>query len=188
MRALSSLVVLVVFFSLCACERDRYNPSNELSKDQQARLVRQMVYYSTKLPPNAADFDKFDPKYNWYYDRAAAECSMLAFSANQDPGVWYFLVARKARSITPMQEGIAGKVKLNADGSLADYEEVFRVWKMHPDTLKVRGAMLFDRMVRGKDLSIFYPKFQGDNFIELPTETYSYDKLTKRWKSSPPPR
>jgi hypothetical protein len=186
MRTISSAFILVLVMVLCACERDRYSPANELSNNDQARLIRQMVYYSTKLPPDATDLDKFDAKYNWYYDRAAAECSLLKFFATPDEGYYYFLMARSARSITPMHEGIAGKVKLTAGGDLADYEEVFRIWKMHADTLAVRGAMLFDRMVRGKDLSLFYPKFQGDKFIELPTDGYYFDKLTKRWKSKPP--
>ena len=185
MRTHFSITVLAIIFVLCSCERDRYNPSNELNKDEQARLVRQMVYYSTKLPPNAADFDKFDPKYNWYYDRAAEESALLKFYKTPESQVWYFMVSRKARSITPMQEGIAGKVKLNTDGTLADYEEVFRIWKMPADTLEVRGTMLFDRLVRGKDLSLFYPKYQGDKFIELPTEGYYFDKLSKRWKTTP---
>lgn len=185
MRAYFPITILASFLILCGCNRDRYNPSNELDGDEQARLVRQMVYYSTKLPPNAAEFDKFDPKYNWYYDRAAAECALLKFCKTPEPDTWYFMMARQARSLTPMQEGIAGKVKLNADGSLIDYEEVFRIWKMPADTLKERGAMLFDRMVRGKDLSLFSPKYQGDKFIELPTDGYYFDKLTKRWKSLP---
>src|SRR4051812_414988 len=117
MRVSSSITVFLIFFALCACKRDRYDPSNELSKEEQAKLIRQMVYYSTKLPPNAADLDKFDQKYNWYYDRAAAECNLVKFFPTPEQGVWYFLVARTARSITPMQEGIAGKVTLNEDHS-----------------------------------------------------------------------
>jgi hypothetical protein len=188
MRAYSSITALAIIYVLllCSCNRDRYNPSNQLNDDEQIRLVRQMVYYSTKLPPNAAELDKFNPKYNWYYDRAAAESALLKFYKAPEADVWYFMVTRQARSINPMQEGIGGRVKLNADGSLADYEEVFRVWKMPADTLRKRGSMLFDRMVRGKDLSLFYPKYQGDRFIELPTDGYYFDKLTKRWKATPP--
>src|SRR6186713_2044297 len=113
MRAHSSITALAIVILLCSCERDRYDPSNHLNEDEQVRLVRQMVYYSTKLPPNATEFDKFDPKYDWYYDRAAGESALLKFYKTPDVDVWYFLVARKARSINPMQEGIAGKVKLN---------------------------------------------------------------------------
>ncbi|HTF19823.1 MAG TPA: hypothetical protein VK658_17245 [Chryseolinea sp.] len=184
MRAYSPITALAIFLMLCSCRGDRYSPANELDEDEQTRLIRQMVYYSTKLPPNAGDYDKFDEKYDWYYDRAAAESTLLKFYKAPEQSVWYFMMSRMARSVTPMQEGIAGKVKLNADGSLADYEEVFRVWKMPEDTLKVRSAMLFDRMVRGKDLSLFYPKYQGDKFIELPTDGYYFDQVTKRWKST----
>lgn len=144
-----------------------------------------MVYYATKLAPDAGELDKFDAKYNWYYDRAADECRFLAVYPAQEEDSWFFLLARTARSVTPMEEGIGGKVKLNDHGGLSDYEEVFRVWKMPSDTLLERGTMLFDRMVRGKDLSLFYPKFQKDRYIELPTEGYYFDKVTKRWKSAP---
>ena len=52
---------------------------------------------------------------------------------------------------------------------------------MESDSLKVRGAMLFDRMVKGKDLSLFYSKFQGDKYIEFPDERFSFDKKLKLW-------
>ena len=185
MRTLIAIASVSVLILLSSCKGDRYDPSNELSKEEQARLIRQMVYYSTKLAPNASDSSKFDPKFNWYYDRAAGESSLMKFYATPEPGSWYFMVSRMARSMTPMQEGIAGKVKLNDDGTIADYEEVFRMWKMPADTLTVRGAMLFDRMVTGRDLSLFYPKYQGDKYIELPTEGYYFDKPSKHWRSSP---
>jgi len=179
------LIIAAALF-LISCKRDRYDPSHQFSDAEQAMLIRQMSYYVTKLAPNAGELDKFDAKYDWYYDRAASECRLLALYPAQEPNSWYFLLARKARSLTPMDEGIGGILKLNASGALADYEEVFRVWKMQPDTLVERGSMLFDRMVRGKDLSLFYPKFQKDRYIELPTEGYYFDKASKRWRSTSP--
>jgi hypothetical protein len=184
MRSCSLIVAVIALALLHACKNDPYDPSHELSKEEQAKLLRKMVYYSTKLPPNGSDSTKFDSKFDWYYDRAAAESSLLKWYATPDPTQWYFLVSRMARSLTPMQEGIAGKVKLTADGNIADYEEVFRVWKMPADTLQKRGSMLFDRMVHGKDLTLFYPKYQADRYIELPTEGYYFDKKSKHWKSS----
>jgi hypothetical protein len=183
-RILSKAAVLALFsLAAISCKRDRYSPSQYLSETEQQQLVRQMVYYCTKLPPNASESDKFNPGYNWYYDRAAAEAGLLKFYTNEKHDFNYFFLTRTARSITPMKEGIAGKVKLNSDGSLADYEEVFRTWKMHEDTLAIRGAMLFDRMVTERDLSLFYSQFQGDRYIEFPSERYKYDNTTKRWVS-----
>ncbi len=180
---LRQLVLIGILALLSSCSRDPFDPSRYLNDDEQRTLVRRMVYYTTKLPPNANDVDKFDAKYDWYYDRAADEARLLKYHRADDGD--YFLLARKARSLTPMEEGIAGKLKRNVSGGLADYEEVFRMWKMPADTLNARGAMLFDRMVKGRELTIFYPKFQGDRFIELPTEGYSYDKVSKRWRSTP---
>jgi hypothetical protein len=81
-----------------------------------------------------------------------------------------------------MVEGMGGKIQYGDDGKIVTYEEIFRTWKMPKDTLVVRGAFLFDRMVTGKDLSLYYSKFQGDKYIEFPNERFIFDKATRTWR------
>ncbi|WP_238531621.1 hypothetical protein [Nitritalea halalkaliphila] len=46
------------------------------------------------------------------------------------------------------------KIQRNADGQLLHYEEVFRTWKFEEEELLEKGLFLFDRMVRGEDLTL----------------------------------
>ena len=172
-----SVIFFIVLLSSCA--RDPYDPENFLTQEDRKKLIREMVYYSMKLAPNANHETKFDKEFDWYYDLAAKEVEILKYYVNNSDH--FFLMSRVARSLQSMREGIAGKVRYDDKGRLIEYEEIFRTWKMPGDSLNVRGAMLFDRMVKGKDLSLFYSKFQGDKYIEFPDERFSFDKKLKLW-------
>jgi hypothetical protein len=174
-----------IFFVLVlkSCATDPYDPNKFLEPEVQQKIIRQTVYYSMKLAPNASQDTKFDKDFDWYYDRAAKEVEFTKYFIDEK-GDHYFLMSRVARSITPMREGIGGKIRVDASGKLNEYEEIFRTWKMESDSLKIRGAMLFDRMVKGKDLSLFYAKFQGDKYIEFPNERFSFDKKLRLWQDN----
>ena len=173
---------IVFFLALfTACTSDPYEPDKFLTTEDQEKLIRETVYYSMKLAPNANHETKFDNEFDWYYDRAANELEVIKYYVDENAD-HYFLMSRVARSITPAHEGIGGKLRYSDTGKLVEYEEIFRTWKMPNDSLKVRGAMLFDRMVKGKDLSLFYAKFQGDKYIEFPNERFTYDKKSRLWQ------
>ncbi|MEJ7643019.1 MAG: hypothetical protein WKF87_00360 [Chryseolinea sp.] len=171
--------LLILFF--WSCRNDPYLPDGFLTAEQQHNLIRQTVYYSTKLPPNANGKDRFTRDFDWYYDRAARETKLVRYHKESDSS-GYFLMSRVARSISPMREGIAGKVTISSSGKILKYEEVFRTWKMHEDSLTIRGKMLFERMVKARDLTLFYSKFQGDRFIEFPDSRFYFDKSEMRWR------
>jgi hypothetical protein len=179
MNNIKPVVLLLVLFN--SCSRDPYRPDSFLSQPEQLKLIRQTVYYSAKLPPNANHKTKFDNSFDWYYDRAAQEVRLDRYFINQS-NVHYFLMTRMARSITPMREGIAGKIKLDEAGNITEYEEIFRTWKMADDSLKKRGNMLFERMVKGQDLTLYYSKFQGDRYIEFPDDRFYFDKNSRIWR------
>lgn len=176
----SSVLVTLV---CCWIKEDKYKPSNCLTASKQQRIIQQMVRYASKLAPEATHQTKFSHEFDWYYNRAADECRIL-FCITSGDSSFQLLVARKARSLTPMEEGIALKVSLDAKDSLIHYEEVFRMWKMPSDTLVKRGRYLFERMVNHEDLTIYYSKFQKDRFIEFPDERFTFDISKRRWRDS----
>jgi len=171
---------IFLFVLLSSCNSDPYDPGKFLSRDDQQKLIRETVYFSMKLAPNANHDTKFNKEFDWYYDRAAKEVEVAKYYIDEKR-THYFFMSRVARSITPMREGIGGKLRFDDAGKLIEYEEIFRTWKMERDSLKIRGLMLFDRMVKGKDLSLFYSKFQGDKYIEFPNERFSFDKTLRLW-------
>ncbi|MCA6380356.1 MAG: hypothetical protein IM574_09420 [Cytophagales bacterium] len=166
----------------CATKDRKYSPSDCLPIDKQNQILKQMVRYSNKLAPEATHKTKFNTEFNWYYERAMNESKILYCKKEND--IYQMLVSKKARSVTPMEEGIAIKVKLNQKDSLVYYEEVFRMWKMPADSLISRGKYLFDRLVNKEDLTIYYSKFQKDRFIEFPDQRFSFDVSKRRWRDS----
>jgi|688.fasta_scaffold888790_1 hypothetical protein len=167
----------------CTASENNYSVADCLPSEKQQQILKQMVRYANKLAPEATHATKFNPEFNWYYERAINESKIL-YCNKVEHDVYQLMVARKARSINPMEEGIAIKVKLDHKDNLIYYEEVFRMWKMPTDTLMKRGKYLFNRMVNNEDLTIYYSKFQKDKFIEFPDQRFSFDVAKRRWRDS----
>jgi len=177
-----TLYFFVGLFCLIGCgEKDPYNPNNYFTRADQLKLIDECVRYSAKLPPGAKHETKFDTTFNWYYKAAASECDFRACAPASD-GSYYFLMTRKARSIWPAREAIGGKLKLDKELKLQEYEEIFRTWKMTEDSLNQRAFELFDLMVEEKDLTVYYSKFKGDRYIEFPDDRFFFDKKERKWK------
>jgi len=178
------MIVVLTFVTNCGKKNISYQPDQCLSKEEQSAFLQTMVRYASKLPPEATNETKFNPEFNWYYDKAVTESSLLYCLFNAQDSTYQILISRKARSITPMQEGIAVKVKFDKQRGFDYYEEVFRTWKMPADTLQKRGEFLFRQMVSGGDLTLYHSKFQKDKFIEFPDDRFTFDIENRKWKDS----
>lgn len=172
---------LIVFVLIAAlgCKSNSSDPADHLGETESASALWNIAHYASKLPPNATQQTKFSKDFDLYYEAVVADYKWLAIRPNGDHG-YYFLLSRPARSITPMFEGIGGTFMMKGD-SLVEYEETFRMWKMSDTTLAVRGKQMFDRMVQGKDLSLYYPRITGDRYIEVPDGRFVYDKQKRLW-------
>lgn len=173
--------VFFLFVGVMACKNTAHDPNQFFNSQQQTEILKQAVRYSAKLPPNATHETKFDTAFNWYYDLAAKECDIRKVAKEKD-STYFFLMTRKARSIWPAREAIGGKMKLNGRLYLQDYEETFRTWKMTEDSLNTRAFELFERMVKGEDLTPFRARYKGDRYIEFPDDRYYFNKEQKRWR------
>jgi len=170
--------ITLLILSSCSV-KDPYS-ADKLSDDEKLKFIRETVRYTAKLPPHATHQTKFDTAFNAYYKFAEKEYDVRGWFPTDS--ITYFLMTRQARSITPMREGIGGKMKYDENGQLIVYEEVFRTWKM-PDSLLVkRGRELFEAMVKGKDLTIYTPKYSGDKYIEYPDTRFTFDKIERKWR------
>lgn len=155
-----------------------------MSKNVQDNFLKVMVHYTSRLAPEATHETKFNAEFDWYYDRAVKECKILYCVFKEQDSTYNVFVARDARSITPMKEGIAITLEFDNQGGFKKYNEVFRMWKMQEDTLAKRGKFLFNRMIKGEDLSLYYSRFQQDRFIEFPDDRFTFDTTLRRWRDS----
>lgn len=181
MKSSPFFIVVFLFAGLISCKKDSHNPNKFFTTDQQTKIVQQSVRYSAKLAPQSTHETKFDTAYNWYYEKAAMEYDLRAVKPDLE-GSYFFLMTRKARSIWPAREAIGGKIKLDKNNNLIDYEEEFRTWKMTEDSLNTRAFELFDMMTQKKDLTSYRSKFKGDRYIEFPDDRWYFNKTDKRWR------
>lgn len=140
-----------------------------------------IIRYVARAPENVSPTEKFKTEYDDYYQERASLCFLEQFY--QDGNTQYFLVTQPAPSLVEKRHATGGKIVLNEDGSIAEYEEVFRTWKMVPDTLRQRSYFLFDKMVKGESLEPYYTKVTGDKYIEFPDEKTLYDKSVRAWRT-----
>lgn len=182
MKPYFGILSLIVIFASCR-SKDPTDPFTYWNRERQQEIAMKLVRYAAKLPPNSNHSVKFNTEFDPYYKSVAIDYNFMWVKQEPD-GSYYFLFSRPARSATPLFEGIGGKLKLNDQDSLVLYNEIFRTWKMTDKDLRERGKTLFDEMVAGKDLTVFYSKNMGDKFIEFPDDRFYFDVEERKWKDS----
>ena len=169
----------MVIFSQCTKDRN-YNP-DQLAPQEKDKIMMSVIRYVTKAPENVTAEEKFSKEYDEYYLQRASLCRLEQYySAGEDQ---YFLISQPAPSLVEKRHATGGKMKMNKNGKLVAYEEVFRTWKMTPDTLKRRSYLLFDKMVKGEPLTPFLTKNSPVEYIEFPDEHTFYDRERRSWET-----
>jgi len=176
------LILSALIISMFSCGKNAsYNPNDYLNPKKKDEVMTKIVRYFAKAPENTSDTEKFDKQYDEYYldkmSRTRLECY---YPAN---GETYFMVSQEAPSLYGKRHATGGKFKMNENGEVTEYEEIFRTWKMMPDTLIRRGTLLFDKMVKGESLEPYWTKNSGGvEYIEFPDPKVYYDKTARRWQ------
>jgi hypothetical protein len=171
---------ILILLSVLSCDpKDKYDPSQYLSRQDQDTLLYKTLRYSAKLPPTATHKTKFNQVFDSYYKSLLADHTLRYYYTTGSNN--FFLITRQARSVTPMREAIGGKIKMDLNGNVVEYDELFRTWKMNADTVDLKGRRLFDIMVSGRDLSAYYTKHKRDQYIEYPDDRFYFDRIDKRW-------
>lgn len=144
-----------------------------------------MMRYLGKAPEGVSAQEKFSPSYDSTYLR---QIKLITLDAWQKKGdTCFFMVSRRAPSLVDKRVATGGKLVFDDDGGLKFYAEVFRTWKMVPDTLLKRSLLLFDKMVIGESLKPFETRnSNGLEYIEFPDEFTYYNKEAREWRIKSP--
>jgi hypothetical protein len=141
-----------------------------------------IIRYLAKPPEGLLPMEIFYPQYDSFYQIAQSRHRLDAYYI--DGEAHYFLVSRPAPSLTEKRVATGGKMKFDGNDSLAEYEEIFRTWKMQPDSLRKKSILLFEKMVKGEPLEKYQTRFTApEEFIEFPDEKTYYDKEARAWRS-----
>ncbi len=178
-----SFLFLVLICTLFACStKSTYEPTDRLSASEQSAILKSMVRYFAKRPERTNDSSKFEARFDEYYATKVKQAELLFYYQQDD--FYYFLISQVAPSMHGKRHATGGKFQLDEAGQVTAYEEVFRTWKMLPDTLKKRGLVLFDKMVKEEPLEPYRTKNSGGiEYIEFPDDLNYYDRETRRWKT-----
>ncbi|MCW5911639.1 MAG: hypothetical protein KIT62_11215 [Cyclobacteriaceae bacterium] len=179
-----SLLVFFSFLILAGCSKPETYSPRQLSAGKQEALKQSMVRYFAKRPETASEETKFEARFDPYYEAKAKETVLLFYHPTDS--VYSMLVSQVAPSMVGKRHATGIRFKLNNQGEITEYEEVFRTWKMLLDTLQKRGLFLFDKMVKGESLEPYQTKnSNGTEYIEFPDDLNHYDKEARRWKFTP---
>ncbi|HRD80821.1 MAG TPA: hypothetical protein PLL53_08695 [Saprospiraceae bacterium] len=144
--------------------------------------LNRIIRYTAHLPGKASHETKFDTIHNAFYAEQTAKYRVEYY--HQNGADHYLLVSRPAPSLKVKRVGIGIHARMAGD-SLAHYNEVFRTWKMEEPQLAQKGALLFNLMVQGEDLSPYYTQNSGqEEYIEFPDAHTSFDTLRRQWVST----
>ena len=175
------IVTWLLLLQFSCADKDKYNPDNYLSPKQKDAIITTIVRYSAKKPANVSDKEVFNVKYDSFYLERASQMRFERYFPKDD--YFYFLISQPAASLIEKRHATGGRFKLTDKGELAEYEEIFRTWKMVPDTLQLRSYLLFEKMVEGKPLEQYYTKnAKGVDYIEFPDDRTYYDVRERSWK------
>ena len=173
---------IIILFA-CACESSPdYRPESYLDPKKKDKVLDKIIRYAGKLPEKVTDSLKFNNKYDSYYEELASKHRFTHYYIS-DNGEHFFMLKRPAPSLQEKYVATGGRMRFNEADSLIAYEELFRTWKLVPDTLARRSALLFDKMVKGESLDPYLTKNSGGiEYIEFPDDRTYYDKISRTWK------
>jgi hypothetical protein len=174
----SHLHFLLFFLLIGACQSPANAPVT-LTEHEQIHLLDQIIRYMGHLPKKGSHENKFEDRFDHYYQFLILDYTIEAYK--HDSEYEYLLTSRITPSLKVKKIAIGIKLKREKNGKITYYEEVFRTWKFAEDEMKKKGQMLFDQMVKGKDLSPYYPQNSNEEYIEFPDERVKFDTETRRW-------
>jgi len=173
-------MILALIAGACST-KNNYQVSAHLTPQQQDEMMWKIIRYVGRAPDGLTFEERFYAPYDSFYREQA---KLHKFDAYYKKGAThYFLVSRRAPSLVDKRVATGGKFILS-ENKITEYEEVFRTWKLVPDTLAKRELVLFDNFVKGESLAPYETRnSNGVEYIEFPDEYTYFDKAAKQWKT-----
>lgn len=152
------------------------NPDAVFSAGQKQALLMQIVRETAK-PPEA--LDKTDETEAYY--KQQTDLHQWHFVA-ADGNRYYYFISRPAPSLYNKRIGLAGVFYSSDRLKIKGFKETFRTFKMKPEELEQKGALLFEHWVSEKTFDEYLPGKKGkEEWIEFPDALNHYDSAARKW-------
>lgn len=186
MKFIQVLIVAAFSIIVLSCSdssSDNYEASANLTVEEQKAFLQEISRYIGELPKNGGYETRNESRFDSHYVQQAEQSGLKYYYEDTNSGTVYFLVTQIAPSIHEKYVALGGKLKRSGNNTINEYEEVFRTWKFPMKDLEPKAIFLFQKMVKGEDLSPFYSDKKGDQYIEFPNQYSRYDKNLRHWIS-----
>ncbi|HCZ36890.1 MAG TPA: hypothetical protein DHV26_13295 [Cytophagales bacterium] len=180
-KSIFTYIIITLIVGACSTEHN-YQVSAHLTPQEQDEMLWKIIRYVGRSPEGLTFDERFYAPYDSFYREQA---KLHRFDAYYKEGnTHYFLVSRRAPSLGDKRVATGGKFTFSDKDRIVEYEEVFRTWKMVPDTLAKREMVIFDKFVKGESLSPYETRnSKGIEYIEFPDERTYFDKESRQWKT-----
>lgn len=146
-----------------------------------ARNVKSWAAPYLLLPPKDVNgAERLLPKHQPYFTKRLNMLEVKALKSKPDSSI-SFLIYRKD-SAGSKKVAVGGKLR-HVTGNLAQYIEAFRTRPLNQPELDQKALVLFDLMLKGKDLSPYltHNRPGTDVYIDLPAENTRWDSAGRAW-------
>jgi hypothetical protein len=155
-----------------------YDIKSYFTAQQRDTLMADIITYVYKKPKTADYITRFSLHYrNWYVQNLPL--FDLAYYYISDDSTHYYYLIRPARSAKGSTRGVGGSFKLNSEGKIIHFEELFNTPVMATPYLKQKGLILFKEMVASGDVDGY---LGNPEFIEWPDDRLKYDNVKNEWR------
>lgn len=148
-------------------------------------LLDSLMPFVAKLHDSIPDSAKFAQVHKAFMvvHKQERQYCITHFAESADEGV-FLIIRRLEPSINKDKfASICVHFKRNKAGAVdtASFREVFRTWKMKEEVLGVKTDVLFEKALKGADLSTYYPENNREEWIEFPGNGAVYNTRLKKW-------
>lgn len=178
------ILILAALFSACTQQEltTEFKADQQLLLQEKEEFIYSIIHHMGRLAPKSDHQNKFSNEFDSHYQKLTGEYALEFYHKKEETGDIYFLATTIAPSLFQKKTATAGIVRYDESGDIDYYEEIFRTWKMEENELLAKSEILFNNLLRGEDLSRYYPENSGEEeYIEFPNEFVYFDVDQKKW-------
>ncbi|HEU5289057.1 MAG TPA: hypothetical protein VFU05_00345 [Cyclobacteriaceae bacterium] len=175
----------IVVFCLCglfllSC-KDKYEVKSYYTQAEQDTLLTNIITYVYSRPTYADWQSRFELKYRKYYVSHIKDFQFQHYFIDED-STHYFYLIRPARGPEGNIRGVGGSFKMDRDGKITSFKEVFNTPIATQEQLNTRGVELFKWMVLHGNIDDY---LKNPDYIEWPNQMTYYDTIQHEWLIKP---
>ncbi|MFN3841063.1 MAG: hypothetical protein ACK4RF_10195 [Cyclobacteriaceae bacterium] len=177
----SAIFFLTIFSLMLFSCRDKHDPDYYVNAQQRDSLLTDIITYIYVRPTGAAWDTRFNAQFRKFYVNSLPKFKLEKLYRDQS-GLYYFFLIRPARSAEGSLRGVGGKFKMDAQGRITSFEEVYNTPVGALTELRKKGSELFTHMTKHGNVDAY---LLNDEYLEWPNAWTYYDTIRHEWLIKP---